>query len=89
MHGNVYEWCLDDWHDNYEGAPVNGSAWLDNNNDNTSQSKAFAVLRGGSWQSISLYCRSAFRSYDVRSGRGSFGNYVGFRVVCGVGRILQ
>lgn len=29
MHGNVWEWCLDDWHDNYEGAPTDGSAWLD------------------------------------------------------------
>jgi hypothetical protein len=27
MHGNVWEWCLDDWHDNYEGAPQDGSAW--------------------------------------------------------------
>jgi formylglycine-generating enzyme required for sulfatase activity len=30
MHGNVWEWCLDHWHDNYEDAPLDGSAWLDN-----------------------------------------------------------
>ncbi len=30
MHGNVWEWCADDWHDNYWGAPTDGSAWLDN-----------------------------------------------------------
>jgi formylglycine-generating enzyme required for sulfatase activity len=29
MHGSVWEWCLDEWHDSYEGAPVNGSAWGD------------------------------------------------------------
>ena len=31
MHGNVLEWCSDHWHDNYEGAPKDGSAWLSNN----------------------------------------------------------
>ncbi|BAZ13839.1 hypothetical protein NIES4071_56790 [Calothrix sp. NIES-4071] len=52
MHGNVWEWCNDDWHDSYEDAPVDGSSWLDekltkNDNDNT-----FKLLRGGSWTSF-------------------------------------
>ena len=29
MHGNVWEWCADDWHSNYQGAPTDGSAWID------------------------------------------------------------
>ena len=45
MHGNLDEWCLDDWHDNYEGAPGDGSAWLDEN-DNLYQKKGEALLAG-------------------------------------------
>ena len=84
MHGNVWEWCLDDWHGNYEGAPTDGTAWLNNDNDNRYQGK---VLRGGSWYFIPEYCRSAFR-FNLNPGHRS--SYFGFRVVCAVAqRILQ
>ena len=89
MHGNVLEWCLDDWHDNYEGAPVDGSAWM-NENDNFSQVEGDVVLRGGSWFVLPNLCRSAFRSLDVRSaGRVDIIDVVGFRVVCAFGRTFR
>jgi formylglycine-generating enzyme required for sulfatase activity len=80
MIGNVWEWCEDDWHDNYIGAPTDGSAWI-NNNDNDYRS----LLRGGSWYFYPYSCRSACRYYFSR--RGYLVNS-GFRVVCGAGRTL-
>ncbi|MFH7029850.1 MAG: SUMF1/EgtB/PvdO family nonheme iron enzyme [Heteroscytonema crispum UTEX LB 1556] len=88
MHGNVWEWCLDDWHDNYEGAPIDGSAWVDDN-DNLYQKQGRAVLRGGSWVGNPKDCRSASRNDYFRAERVFINYYFGFRVVCAVGRILQ
>jgi formylglycine-generating enzyme required for sulfatase activity len=80
MHGNVWEWCADTWHDNYDGAPTDGSAWTENGNDNHSSP------RGGSWYIIPDYCRSAYRYYYNR--RDYYNFLFGFRVVCGAGRTL-
>ncbi|BAZ22805.1 hypothetical protein NIES4073_36920 [Kalymmatonema gypsitolerans NIES-4073] len=88
IHGNVWEWCLDDWHDNYEGAPTDGSPWFNDDNDNISQRQGRAVLRGGSWVSNPTSCRSASRYYFNRAGRDYFNLYFGFRVVCAFGRTL-
>ncbi|KST65484.1 formylglycine-generating enzyme family protein [Mastigocoleus testarum] len=85
MHGNIWEWCLDDWHDSYEGGPVDGSAWISDNN--LYQIKSSAVIRGGSWINNPNLCRSAFRSLSYRSaGRDSVYDLIGFRVVCTFGR---
>jgi formylglycine-generating enzyme required for sulfatase activity len=78
MHGNVWEWCLDYWHDNYEGAPTNGSAWLSEENDEASR-----LLRGGSWSFNPRRCRSAARlemtpDFDIYD--------LGLRVVCEIPR---
>jgi len=56
MHGNVWEWCSDTWHKNYNGAPTDGSSWESRKHD-------FRVMRGGSWSSYGLNCRSADRDW--------------------------
>lgn len=71
MLGNVWEWCIDTWHDNYKDAPTNGIAWVDRN--------PFHVLRGGSWYSYSVSCRSAYRHRFFPKSKYED---VGFRVVC-------
>lgn len=73
MHGNVWEWCLDYWHESYHEAPTNGSTWLTDSNSNS------RVLRGGSWLNAPTECRSAYRynwNSDDRVKR------FGFRIVC-------
>jgi formylglycine-generating enzyme required for sulfatase activity len=90
MHGNVWEWCLDHWHQGYEGAPADGSAWLsttdqqdqlstkaENNGTDDSERR---LLRGGSWFFFPRVCRSAFRCHRFMPFFVDVG--VGFRVVC-------
>lgn len=75
MHGNVWEWCLDSWHEGYAGAPSDSSVW-DKDSD-----QSVRVLRGGAWDSSAGECRSSERrpaSYSFRL------NNVGFRVVAEV-----
>ncbi len=54
MHGNVREWCQDWWHEDYNGAPNDGSAWEIPNSQHR-------VYRGGGWNSSARSCRSSFR----------------------------
>ena len=75
MHGNVWEWCADHWHANYEGAPEDGRPWLDENADEDE----WRLLRGGSWFDHPQYCRSAYRNRSHPDLRDF--NW-GFRVCC-------
>lgn len=79
MHGNVWEWCADYWHGNYENAPTDGRAWLVENDGNNAK----RVLKGGSWHFYTRGCRSATRD-DYVAGFRSYG--IGFRVVCSASR---
>ena len=80
MHGNVWEWCLDEWHESYEGAPTDGRAWMDVLEvEKSKESEKLRLLRGGSWFSHPGSCRSAYRN---RSRPGYAASLVGFRVVC-------
>jgi formylglycine-generating enzyme required for sulfatase activity/uncharacterized protein with PIN domain len=72
MHGNVREWCEDVWHENYEGAPTDGSAW------ETGGGHGYRLLRGGSWNNRAVWCRAASRSEHSPVYRYP---YVGLRVV--------
>jgi formylglycine-generating enzyme required for sulfatase activity len=74
MHGNVWEWCLDYWHENYNGAPTNGRSW------ETSGDTDRRVQRGGSWLFPADECRSAYRSSGFAGHRP---DTCGFRVVVG------
>jgi formylglycine-generating enzyme required for sulfatase activity len=73
MHGNVWEWVQDCYHDSYDGAPTTNKAW-------ESGECAKRVLRGGSWDNIPYFLRSAFRLRNSASFRYSS---FGFRLVQG------
>jgi formylglycine-generating enzyme required for sulfatase activity/serine/threonine protein kinase len=73
MSGNVYEWCEDDWHDDYNGAPTDGRAWVD------SPRGSSRVLRGGSWYNNARNCRVSNRNSGTPGNR-NYGH--GFRLAC-------
>lgn len=72
FHGNVWEWCADAWHNNYNGAPADGSVWQSDGDS------SLRLLRGGSWNDHSPNCGSACRLRYQANCRASI---VGFRVV--------
>ena len=72
MHGQVWEWCADPWHKNYDGAPTDGTVWQADGDVHR------RVVRGGSWSFSPEICRSASRSWNETEGGL---RVCGFRVV--------
>jgi formylglycine-generating enzyme required for sulfatase activity len=76
MHGNVWEWCMDMWHPNYDGAPTDGRAWT--------ESKTFEpIMRGGSFINPPWWLRSANNMRNNPGNRFSYNQ--GIRLV----RVLE
>ena len=72
MSGNLWEWVQDCWHDNFYGAPTDGSAW-----EHDCKGSGFKVRRGGAWDATAAGVRSAIRSSGYLHDRS---NLYGFRV---------
>ena len=79
MHGNIWEWCADTWHDNYEGVADDSSVW-------SSEESKQKVIRGGSWDDNPRYCRSGYRYFGTRNFRSFL---FGLRVVCIASRTTE
>ena len=73
VHGNVWEWVEDCWHESYTDAPADDRAWLEGNEGDC----GIRVLRGGSWAFEPDNLRAAYRVY---SNPFNAVNYVGFRL---------
>ena len=68
--GNAWEWVQDVWHENYRGAPSDGSAWI------IGGDQTVRVFRGGNWKVGSVWVRSAYRSRQ----NPIYGNDTGMRI---------
>jgi len=81
MHGNVAEWCLDYWHENYNGAPTDGRSWEEPKAMHRADQVSLLprrVFRGGSSAHDANGCRSAFRGALTQAGKSVA---IGFRIV--------
>jgi formylglycine-generating enzyme required for sulfatase activity len=73
MHGNLWEWCADNWLDDYSSSPRDSGSYQN-------KDSKYRVARGGSWHEPPSLCRSAARLRALETDADEF---MGFRVVCG------
>ena len=73
MHGTLWEWCADAWHEDYGGASAGDSAWQ------SGPDPEFRAARGGCWHDIPEVCRSAAR---LRAKASEGDEFMGLRVAC-------
>jgi formylglycine-generating enzyme required for sulfatase activity len=59
LYGNVWEWVEDDWHGSYDGAPADGTAWVDE------LRATYRVLRGGGFYGAAPVLRASYRVFDA------------------------
>ncbi len=78
LHGNVWEWCADDWHDSYERASPDSQIWLKDIKNHEEDGEINKLLRGGSWRNYAGGCRAADR-FGFNAREQSF--IVGFRLL--------
>ena len=74
MHGNLWEWCADNWLDDYSSSPRDNSSYQN-------KDSRYRVARGGSWHEPPELCRSAAR---LRISQSDADEFMGFRVVCDI-----
>lgn len=79
MHGNVREWCLDQWQDSYDDKPSNTQAFIVSDNHKAVVDEKTCLVRGGSWHRSPRHCRSAVRDHAMAARVSSD---IGFRVIC-------
>ena len=94
MHGNVWEWCQDNWHDNYVGAPTDGSSWITKPWNLIFGSPFTRVLRSSSWVVGPCWCHCTYRlphddEFELipsffTDDRHHIKSKVGFRVACDI-----
>lgn len=93
MHGNVWEWCQDNWHDNYRGASTDGSSRITKAWNVIFGSPFQRVVRSGSWFSLADWCRCTQRFFhdnefelipSFTDDRYHIKSKLGSRVVCDI-----
>jgi len=80
MSGNMYEWCEDDYHSSYIGAPTDGSAWID------APRASYRIVRSGCWIADAKWCRSAYRDSSMPDSQY---NVIGFRLAAVPTQVLS